>query len=88
MSAIPNTGCVERAQAKGAPAVEERLAKGPVHVIRRNRPVFVALSRSSTRSRQPTPTAAGLQPLWKTSVPGPRALGHGGRPGKAALPSR
>jgi PHD/YefM family antitoxin component YafN of YafNO toxin-antitoxin module len=44
MSAILNTIASSELKRKGASAVEERLTKGPVHVIRRNRPVFVALS--------------------------------------------
>lgn len=44
MSAIPNTVPAAELKRKGAPAIEERLARGPVHVLRRNRPVFVALS--------------------------------------------
>jgi PHD/YefM family antitoxin component YafN of YafNO toxin-antitoxin module len=44
MSTIPNTIPAAELKRKGAPAIEERLEDGPVHVLRRNRPVFVALS--------------------------------------------
>ena len=47
MSAIPNTVASSELKRKGAPAVEELLAKGPVHVLRRNRPVFVALTEEA-----------------------------------------
>jgi len=44
MSTVLNTVPAAELKRKGAPAIEERLASGPVHVLRRNCPVFVALS--------------------------------------------
>ncbi len=44
MNAVPNTLAAGELKRRGLAAIEERLARGPVHVVRRNRPAVVALS--------------------------------------------
>lgn len=44
MNAIPNTLAAGELKRRGLAAIEERLARGPVHIIRGNRPAVVALS--------------------------------------------
>lgn len=44
MSTVPNTLSAGDLKRRGLAAIEERLKKGPVHIIRRNKPAAVVLS--------------------------------------------
>ena len=44
MSTIPNTLTAGELKRRGLAAIEEKLKRGPVHVIRRNKPAAVVLS--------------------------------------------
>jgi PHD/YefM family antitoxin component YafN of YafNO toxin-antitoxin module len=44
MNAVPNTLAAGELKRRGLAAIEERLAHGPVHVIRRNKPAVVVLT--------------------------------------------
>jgi PHD/YefM family antitoxin component YafN of YafNO toxin-antitoxin module len=44
MSTKPNVIAAQDIKRRGVAALEEKLAKGPVHVLRNNRPVCVVLS--------------------------------------------
>lgn len=44
MSTLPNTLAAGELKRRGLAAIEEKLKRGPVHVIRRNKPAAVVLS--------------------------------------------
>jgi PHD/YefM family antitoxin component YafN of YafNO toxin-antitoxin module len=44
MNALPNTLAAGELKRRGLAAIEERLARGPVHVFRGNKPAVVVLS--------------------------------------------
>lgn len=44
MNTVPNTLAAGELKRRGIAAIEERLARGPVHVIRGNKPAVVVLS--------------------------------------------
>lgn len=44
MSTVPNTLAAGELKRRGLAAIEEKLKRGPVHVIRRNKPAAVVLS--------------------------------------------
>ena len=44
MSTVLNTMAAEELKRRGLAGIEEKLKRGPVHVIRRNRPAAVVLS--------------------------------------------
>lgn len=59
MNAIP----AQDIKRRGISAVDEALKKGPVHVIKNNRPKYVILSAEDYRKLAP-PTAEERQSVW------------------------
>lgn len=49
MSIEPNIVAAQDVKRRGLAALEERLADGPVHVVKHNRPVCVVLSQEDYR---------------------------------------
>ena len=47
MSTEPNTVAAQDIKRRGVAALEEKLARGPVHVLEHNRPVCVVLSEQA-----------------------------------------
>jgi PHD/YefM family antitoxin component YafN of YafNO toxin-antitoxin module len=60
MSTDLNLVPAQELKRRGTAAIEERLSRGPVHVLRCNRPVFVALSEEDFRALVEDAAAARL----------------------------